>query len=301
MDHARNFHVGDERLLAEHLRSDIGAFDRLADDLVVLRVLRLGLAGGVKRVADLLVPFKLDVEVAAADQLGVARLLRRVARRMHYAVDDGELVGWQSKLLRRHFHQHAARFRRGDAHLPAAGLDAGRAGRAALVHAGAGVGHEHGDGLERHVELFRHDLADRDVETLAHVHLAEERGYRAVAADRDVGRKLFGHERRFGSLRESRVHAEHGIERDRRADRDHEGAAAGEHRTAGEGLRLLMLGHDRLPQPIIVAARLTARRMFMCVPQRHLIPSSAVLISASVGFFLRARNAAAVMIQPLMQ
>ena len=39
----------------------------------------------------------------------------------------------------------------------------------------------------------------------------------------------------------------------------------------------------------------------MCVPQRHLRPSSACLISASVGFFLSRSNAAAVMIQPLMQ
>ena len=39
----------------------------------------------------------------------------------------------------------------------------------------------------------------------------------------------------------------------------------------------------------------------MCVPQRHLSPVSASRISASVGFFLSRRNAAAVMIQPLMQ
>ena len=32
VDHARDFHVGDERLLAEHLGRDVGAFDRLADD-----------------------------------------------------------------------------------------------------------------------------------------------------------------------------------------------------------------------------------------------------------------------------
>ena len=53
--------------------------------------------------------------------------------------------------------------------------------------------------------------------------------------------------------------------------------------------------------PSSSAARLTARMMLMCVPQRHLSPASASLISASVGFFLSRRNAAAVMIQPLMQ
>ena len=49
MQHAGHLHVGDERLLAEHLGGDVGALDRLADDLVVLRVLWLGLAGGVER------------------------------------------------------------------------------------------------------------------------------------------------------------------------------------------------------------------------------------------------------------
>ena len=49
------------------------------------------------------------------------------------------------------------------------------------------------------------------------------------------------------------------------------------------------------------AARLTARRMPICVPQRHLRPVSAFLISASVGFLFRLSSAAAVMIQPLMQ
>src|SRR3954469_13551668 len=55
------------------------------------------------------------------------------------------------------------------------------------------------------------------------------------------------------------------------------------------------------PQPIIVAARLTALRMLTCVPHRHLRPSSACLISASDGLFFSARKIAAVMIQPLIQ
>ena len=301
MHHARNLHVGDERLLAEHLGCDVGAFDRLADDLVVLRVLRLGLAGGVERIADLLVPFELDVEIAPADQLGVARLLGRVAFGVHDAVGDGELVGGKAKLLRRHLHEHPARLGRRGAHLHTAALDAGRAGGAALVHAGAGVGHVHLHPLERHVELFGHHLADRDVESLAHVHLAEEGGDRAVAVDGDVGGELVRHQRRAGALREGRVDREHGVEADRHADRHDHGAGALEHRAAGERGEPVHLRHDRLPQPIIVAARLTARRMFMWVPQRHLSPSSACLICASVGFLLSRRNAAAVMIQPLMQ
>jgi hypothetical protein len=69
------------------------AGDRLTDDLVILRSLRLRLAGRVERVAPLLVPVELDIEVAPADQLGVGRLLARVVSRMHDAVRDGERVG----------------------------------------------------------------------------------------------------------------------------------------------------------------------------------------------------------------
>ena len=47
------------------------------------------------------------------------------------------------------------------------------------------------------------------------------------------------------------------------------------------------------------AARLTARRMPICVPQRHFKPESADLISPSDGFLLSRRKAAAVINHPL--
>ena len=191
--------------------------------------------------------------------------------------------------------------RRGHAHLLAAELDAGGARGAALVHAGGGVAHEDLHGLERHVELFGDDLADRDEQAVAHVHLAEVGGDGAVGVDGDVGRELVRRQRRLGALRVRLVDRAEQFEPDRRADRDHQCAGAHQHRAAGESGGLVVLCHDALPQPIISAARLTALRMLTWVPQRHLTPSSADLISASVGFFLVARNAAAVMIQPLMQ
>ena len=208
-------------------------------------------------------------------------------------------MGWPARC--RHLEQHAARFGRGHAHLLAAELDAGRTGGAALVHAGCGVAHEDLDGLERHVELFGDDLADGDEQAVAHVHLAEVGVDGAVGVDGDVGRELVRRQRRLGALRARFVDRRQQFEPDRRADRDHQSAGAHQHRAAGESRGLFHLGHDALPQPIISAARLTALRMLTCVPQRHLTPSSAPLISASVGFFLVARNAAAVMIQPLMQ
>ncbi len=164
-----------------------------------------------------------------------------------------------------------------------------------------GVAHDDLDGLERHVEFLGHDLADGDVQAVAHVHLAEIGMHAAVGIDRDVGRQLIGGKRRLRSLRVSRVDRQHGVERHGSADRNDQRAAAEQHRAAGKRRRLFKFCHDALPQPIIVAARLTALRMLMCVPQRHLRPERASLISASLGFFFFARNSAAVMIQPLMQ
>ncbi len=222
-------------------------------------------------------------------QLGVRRLLGLVALGMHHAVGDGERIRRQAELRRRHIDEHAARLGGRHAHLLAAHLDAGRARRAALVHASGGVAHDDGDGLERHVKLFRDHLADGDEQALTHIHLAEEGRDGAVGIDGDVGGELIRRERRLGALREGVADAEHGVERDRRAERDHQRAARLEQRTPGDAREMrgfFHLGHCRLPQPIIAAARLTARRMPICVPQRHLRPVSASLIWASVGFLV---------------
>ena len=185
--HAGHFDVDDEIFLAEDFRRDVVALDRLADDLVILRVLRLGLARRVQRIAVFAVPVELHIEIAAADQFGVAYLLCCVAYGVDDAVGHRQLIRRQAEFFCRQLDQHAPRFGCGHAHLLAAVLDAGRAGGAALVHARFGVAHEHADALERHVELFRHDLADRGIETLRHVGLAEEGGDRAVGIHRDVG------------------------------------------------------------------------------------------------------------------
>src|SRR5262249_30122885 len=162
MHQARGLDVGAEIFLRVDLGRDVLARDRLADDLVTLGILRLCLARGVEGVAILLVPIELDVEIAPADQLGVGRFLARIVLGVHHAVGDGERVGREPELRRRHLDEHAARLGRGHAHLLAAHLDAGRARGTALVHAGGGIAHDYGDGLERHVELFRHHLADGD-------------------------------------------------------------------------------------------------------------------------------------------
>src|SRR5262249_4720211 len=69
MQHAGLLDVGAVVLLGKDLRGHVLALDALADDLVILEVFRLGLARCIERVAVLLVPVELDVEVLAADQL----------------------------------------------------------------------------------------------------------------------------------------------------------------------------------------------------------------------------------------
>src|SRR5262249_33547301 len=181
-------------------------------------------------------------------------------------------------LLGRHLDQHAPRFGGGGAHLLAAPLHPGRAGGAALVHAGGGVPHHHRDAAARHVELFRHALADGGEQPLPPVHRAEEGRYGAVGLDRDVGVELARDERRLAALRGGRIDRQHGVESDRHADRDHQRARAFEQRAAGEVRHFFHSGHGGLPQPIISAARFTARRIAPWGPPRQFRPHPPPLI-----------------------
>jgi len=122
----------------------------------------------------------------------------------------------------------------------------------------------------------------------------------AVSVHRDKGRQLIGRQLRLCCRRRGALSAG-GAKRKRRTDRDDERATGLQQCAAREVCGFFHSGHCGLPQPIIAAARLTARTIAMWVPQRHFRPRSAVRISASVGFLLSRRNAAAVMIQPLMQ
>ena len=206
MHHAGHLHVGAEIFLGEDLWRDVFALDRLADDLVLARIFRLRFAGRVERVALLLVPVELDIEIFAADQLGVGNAFRLVVACAHNAISDDKLVGRHGQLAGRHLDQHAACFRRRHAHLLAAHLDAGRTGGTALVHRIGGVAHVDLDALERNVELLGDDLPNRHEEAVAHVHLAEEGRDGAVGIDGDVRRQLVRRQRRLGALRGGLLH-----------------------------------------------------------------------------------------------
>ena len=155
-----------------------------------------------------------------------------------------------------------------------------------------GVAHHDTDPFDRHIELLGDDLGDRDIDALAHVHLAEIGDDTAVGIDGELAVELVGRERRLDRARP----AVGGGETAGNAERDDERAGAFEEVAAVDR----ELGHRSLPYAAC-AARLTARRIAICVPQRHLRPESPSRICCSDGCGVSRSNAAAVMIQPLRQ
>ncbi len=79
----------------------------------------------------------------------------------------------------------------------AALLDPGAAAGPTLVHGQGRVAHHDTDPLERHVELLGDDLGDRDIDTLAHIHLAEIGDDIAVGLDGEPAVELVGCQRRL--------------------------------------------------------------------------------------------------------
>src|SRR5439155_6906721 len=124
-----------------------------------------------QRVAVLIVPLELVVEVPAADQLAVADLLLLVATHGDDTIPHEELVGGRAELLGGALDEEAPRFGRREPERHAAALHAGGPGGAALIAGERSVAHHDLDALERDVELVGDDLTDRDIDALAHVHL----------------------------------------------------------------------------------------------------------------------------------
>src|SRR5262249_17530268 len=146
----------------------------------------------------------------------------------------------------------------------AALLDPSAAAGAALVHGPGGVAHYNIDPLERQFELFGDDLGDRDIDPLAHVHLAEIGDDVAVRLDGKPAAELIGRERRlYGTAGFG------GGDAAGDADRDDERTGAFEEAAAVDR----ELGHRPL-RYAACAARVRARKMAICVPQRHLRPES---------------------------
>ena len=226
-----------------------------------------------------------------ADQLAIAELARGIAGDRDDAVGNFELVGWDAQALRGQCDEHAARLGRGVAQRDAALLDPGAAAGAALVHGPGGIAHHNIDPLDRHVELLSDDLGDRDIDPLAHVHLTEIGDDIAVRLDGEPAVEPVGRERRLHGAADLG-----GGDAAGEADRDDERTHAFEETAT--------VDRELCHRPLLYAAcaaRLTARKMAICVPQRHLRPDSPSRICCSEGCGVSRSSAAAVMIQPLRQ
>src|SRR5262249_1895823 len=236
--HREVLHVGEA---AGDLVGNVDARLRLADDLVILRRLLLHRLFGIER----------DREVFPADQLAVADLL--AAARDH-AVGDGEIA--RAELLGGFREQRLPRGRCGLAQLHAADLDAQAAPGRALIRRELGVAFHQFDARYRHVELVRHDLAERGRYAGAAIDLARVGGDLAGLVDRQEGIDLGERDRFRRSLRERAG------ERPCEREADDERAGADERVAAGN-----LDVHVRLPSQACAAARLTARTMRAWVPQ----------------------------------
>ncbi len=197
VQHPRHLDVGHVVEGAKDLGRDVETRRRGADDLVGAGRLGLGLPFGDKVVAELAVPLHRQVEIAVADQLAIAEFARRIARHGDDAVDDFEPIGRHAEPRRGQLEEHAARLGRGIAQGDAALLHPGAAARTTLVDGPLGVAHHDADPRQRHVELLGDDLGDRDIDPLAHVHLAEIGDDSAVGLDRQPAVELVGGKRRL--------------------------------------------------------------------------------------------------------
>ncbi len=281
--HPAMHHAGQANVLhidrpARDLGRDVEARNRFADDRVACRILRRDFGS------------RLALEIGLRSQIAVADLAAVGAR--DRAVGDLERVGRRVELLGRKAEQDRAHFGRRHAQRGAAVLDRLAAGGLAFVRRPAGVAGHHRDLVQRQIELFGRDLAQRRENALAEFDLAGVHGRGAVRIDADpgiehpVGLQAAGERRRLLGENAMRIERE----------RDDDGAEA-----CGE-LAAIESGtvHGQV-LPLACAARKTARTMRLCVPQRQRLPASPARTSCSVGFGLRSSNSFADMIMPLMQ
>src|SRR5439155_17023765 len=139
VQHAGHAHIGDELVGAVHLPRYVAPRKRLPHHLVVGRRLRLGRHLDVHRVADLVVPLHLVMEVAAADEIRIARLALGAD---DDAVFDAQVGHRSAHLFAAALDEYAPRFRSRASHEARAVRYAGAARSAALVARCAGVTHE---------------------------------------------------------------------------------------------------------------------------------------------------------------
>ena len=284
MQHARHLeilHVGEA---ARDFVRNVEPCDGLADDRVGCRVFQRRLGVDLHR------------EIALADDFGISdaasrrlRCGRRARRRLRAA----------RRAFSRLRRERLARSGRSLPDLHAAVLDREAAESRSLVGRQRRVALDDRDPLERHRQFFGGDLRHRRVDAGAEVHLARKHRHLAVGVDGEKAVDLVGGDGLAGKLL--------GIFHGRRAgtcgkragkrESDHKRARGLEEVAARQGVVASMIVSSRG----LRSARLIARTIRTCVPQRHRLFCSASRICASVGFGLASSSALACMIMPLMQ
>ena len=238
-----------------------------------------------------------QLDMLAADQRAIGHGAGIVIHHADHTIAHTQRRKLGTQMLGSAGQQPGARLRRSNTQRRRMNLYRGAGNRGALVRRTGRVAQHHADAAQRHVEFFRHDLAQCRAYAGAQVHMAVERRHTAVVPDREqdfrpfewVGRdqrRLAGGERR-GQRRLTRdqQYAGSGVQASARK----RGIGAACHDEAAPALR------------ITCAARFTALRISRWVPQRQRLPDSSRRISSSVGSGLRASSAAVITIMPLRQ
>ena len=146
----------------------------------------------------------------------------------------------QLQLLRRARQQEMPRLRRRLAQRHRGDLDGFAGDGRALVGHARGIAEHHDDARKGHVEFFGDDLAERGADAGAEIDMAVEGGDRAVGGDLDEGfETAFARRSRANDGQRSR----------------------GMHRASG--------GHQSRASATWPAARIAARMISICAPQRH--------------------------------
>ena len=182
---------------------------------------------------------------------------------------DGQFGSRTVELLRAHFEQGMARGGRGAADVRASAGDAGAAAGSAMIGRNRGIAFDHGKAFDRDAELLSGDLLVRHLDAGAHIDAAGEERDPAVNVDSEEAVDVGGRRGLCGSLCGQ-------VSTKREA---HDQRASGPEKiAAGEGGGIFHFG-----PPWAFAARITALKIRVCVPQRQRLPARPVFTCSSVG------------------
>ena len=311
VEHARHAEVVHVDVPPGALAGHIGSQQRLADDGVAGR-------GHERRVG-----IDLEGETAAADERADADA-SPAAERPDLAVHDREVRGRPVQPRGAEAEQALTRGRGGAPHPCSSAREPGAASGTALVRAQPRVAVHDRDSLCRHAELFRGHLRDRDPHPRSDIDLAGVDRDRAVGVNGEEAVD-FGEIERLSAVagrggRLGRAGQRHGAE----CEAHHQRAAgleqiAARDRRGGSQRRpwrAEAIGNGARRRPWRAEAigngarrrlhsapdaRITARRMRVCAPQRQRFRASASFAWSRVGLGVCASSALAAMIMPFVQ